>query len=189
MLSTAPGGDARKLAYHHKRLRQSLERKLGFKGVEFFQVETTEGNGVLHVVWAWRGERSFYVPQDWLSSEWKRIHGAPIVWVSRIGSGQRDRDKVGRYMVAQYCGGQSGFVRFSYSWWSCEFPLAKCWETLKTLASVSFRDDSAKWGWRREYVLPMSEIIAAWETLLRNGEVMLADVLVGVRERQLVELF
>lgn len=189
MLSTAPGGNAEKLAYHHKRLRQSLERKLGFKGVEFFQVETTEGHGVLHVVWAWRGERSFYIPQSWLSTEWERIHGARVVWVSRVGNGQRDRDKVSRYIVAQYCGGQSGFVRFSYSWWSCEFPLAKCWESLKALASVSFRDESGKWGWRREYILSMSEVVAAWEALLRDGEAMVSESLVAIIGREVVEVF
>jgi len=189
MLSTANGGNASKLAYDHKRLRLSLDRRLGFGGVQFFQVLTTEGNGVLHVVWAWKGQRSFYVPQDWLSREWNRIHGAPVVWVRRVGNGQRDRDKVSRYVIQQYCGGQSGFVRFSYSWWSCDFAVAKCWETLKSLASVSFRDDSAKWGWRREFIVPMSELVASWQALLRDGELIFEDVLYVVRDRQLVEAF
>jgi hypothetical protein len=162
---------------------------LGFAGVEFFQVQTTEGNGVLHVVWAWRGQRSFYVPQAWLSSEWERIHGASIVWVSRIGGDESDRSKVSRYMVAQYCGNQSGFVRFSYSWWKCDFALSKSWETLKRMASVTFPDEDAKWGWRREYVRPLCEVIASWEALLRDGHALLGDVLLCFEGRGLVELF
>ena len=189
MLSTANGGNGSKLAYDHKRLRLSLDRRFGFGGVEFFQVQTTEGNGVLHVIWAWKGQRSFYVPQEWLSREWNRIHGAPVVWVGRVGNSQRDRDRVSRYVVAQYCGGQSGFVRFSYSWWRSEFPIGKCWEALKSLASVSFRDDTAKWGWRREFVRPMAEVVASWQALLTSGEALLGETLLRISGRELVEVF
>ena len=189
MLSTAPGGDRSKLAYHHKRIRQQLERKLGYKGVQMFQVETSEGHGVLHIVWAWHGDQTFYVPQDWLSAEWERIHGAKIVWVSRIGGSKKDRDKVGRYMIAQYCGSQSGFVRFSWSWWSMDVAVSKNWESLKRLASVSFYDETARWHWRREYILPMSEVITAWESLLTDGETMLGETLIELRGRLVVEVF
>jgi hypothetical protein len=60
-LSTAEGGDAEKLTYHHKQLRQRIERQLGFQGLEYYQVRTEEGHGVLHIFWAWRvpdGERA-----------------------------------------------------------------------------------------------------------------------------------
>lgn len=187
-LTTAPGGDASKLAYHHKRIRQQLDRKLDYKGVEFFQVETTEGCGVLHVVWAWKGKRSFYVPQDWLSAEWLRIHGASVVWVSRIGKTQTDRDKVGRYCVSQYCADQRGFVRFSYSWWSCAFPLHTSWERLKTLCSDTYRNDE-RHRWERHYHVPIAEMIAVWESLLRDGEAMLGETLLAIRGRAVVEVF
>ena len=39
-LSTAEGGDAEKLTYHHKLLRQRIERQLGFQGLEYYQVRT-----------------------------------------------------------------------------------------------------------------------------------------------------
>ena len=35
-LSTAEGGDAEKLTYHHKQLRQRIERQLGFQGLEYY---------------------------------------------------------------------------------------------------------------------------------------------------------
>lgn len=189
MLSTAPGGDRRKLRYHHKRLLQQLDRKLGFGGVEHFLVETTEGNGVLHVVWAWRGSRSFYVPQAWLSAEWERLHGAPVVWVSRIGNGRRDRDRLSRYMVAQYCGSQSGFVRFSYSWWRCELALAKCWEALKKQARA--RSDVSTWCGRNPGLVTVTfvDLLSAWEALLREGAALLGDAFFIIRRRELVEAF
>ena len=74
-LSTAEGGDAEKLTYHHKQLRQRIERQLGFQGLEYYQVRTEEGHGVLHIFWAWRvpdGERArrFWISQEWLSAQW-----------------------------------------------------------------------------------------------------------------------
>src|SRR5688572_3814651 len=44
-LTTAPGGQADLLRRHLQELRRRVERDLGFKGVETFVVETTEGNG------------------------------------------------------------------------------------------------------------------------------------------------
>jgi hypothetical protein len=70
-----------------------VEREFGFKGIEQFVLETTEGNGVLHMVWAWRGARSFYVPQAWLSEQWEKIHGAPVVWVRKMGLARRRRSR------------------------------------------------------------------------------------------------
>jgi excisionase family DNA binding protein len=71
-LSTAEGGNAEKLTYHHKQLRQRIERQLGYSGLEYYQVRTEEGHGVLHIFWAWRvpdGERPrhFWISQQWLS--------------------------------------------------------------------------------------------------------------------------
>jgi hypothetical protein len=136
-LTTAPGGDAGRLAYNHQRLRQRIEAVYGYRGLEHFTVQTSEGNGVLHIFWAWRPPpgwrgRDFYVPQGWLSREWARIHGAPIVWICRVRMGRRSLRRVGAYAVAQYVADQRGYVRMSWSWKrSLGFPLAGCWEVLK----------------------------------------------------------
>jgi hypothetical protein len=188
MLSTAPGGEASKLAYHHKRLRQSLDRKLGFAGVEFVQVETREGHGVLHVIWAWRGPRSFYVPQSWLSAEWQRIHGARVVWVERLRPGDQSRKSVARYVVTQYCANQKALVRLSWSWWGLTVALASGWESLKRLASETYRDDERK-RWVRNYVRPMAEVVAAWQSLLTSGGALLGETWLEVRGRDVVEVF
>jgi hypothetical protein len=171
MLSTAVGGDATKLAYHHQRLMQQVSyvskrygvgRKvvtsadgyksrvvkrdgtvvggaaddkvfvLGYAGMQHFSIRTDEGNGVLHLLWAWKGKRSFYIPQAWLSDAWRSIHGACVVWVARVGGGTGDVARLSRYMVSQYCSGQAGFKYMSYSWRkSFGFPLVSCWRAFK----------------------------------------------------------
>ncbi len=73
-LTTAVGGDAFKLRRHLQELRRRVERDLGFNDLRLFVIETSEGNGVLHMVWAWRGSRSFFIEQEWLSQEWEKIH-------------------------------------------------------------------------------------------------------------------
>jgi len=136
-LTTAPGGDARRLAYNHQRLRQRIESVLGFKGLEFIVVKTREGHGVLHALWGWRPPpgwrgKDFYVPQKWLSEEWRRIHNAYVVWISRVRKGRRSLRRVGAYAVAQYVAEQRGFERLSWSWRrSLGFPLAGAWEALR----------------------------------------------------------
>jgi hypothetical protein len=88
--------------------------------LEYVCVDTLEGHGVLHMIWAWkdpnpRKRASFYVPFDWLQEQWNGIHGAFHVNVKRIGSADKDARRLSRYIVAQYCGDQDGLVRLSQS--------------------------------------------------------------------------
>ena len=81
-LSTAEGGDAEKLTYHHKQLRQRIERQLGFPGLEYYQVRTEAGHGVLHIFWAWRvpgggGCAPLCVSQAWPPPPWPALPGVP----------------------------------------------------------------------------------------------------------------
>jgi len=138
MLSTGVDGSKSRLSDDHYRLRRMVER-LGFAGIEHFQVRTSEGNGVLHTIWAWKcpdgvRSKSFYVSQRWLSRAWLSIHDAPIVWISRIRGNKRDMFRVARYCIAQYLGEQSGYEYMSYSWRrSFGFPLVGCWRKFKEL--------------------------------------------------------
>jgi hypothetical protein len=158
MLSTADGGDKRLLSKHHDSLIRRVERR-GFPGIQHFQVRTSEGNGVLHVLWAWRSDdgmrqKSFYVGQRWLSESWRELHGAPVVWISRVGAHRRDMFRVARYCIAQYVSGQAGYEYMSYSWKRAfGFPLVACWLKMKSLA--------------RSY----SELINTWSRFLA-GEIV-----------------
>ena len=119
-LSTAEGGDAEKLTYHHKQLRQRIERQLGFQGLEYYQVRTEEGHGVLHIFWAWRvpdGERArrFWISQEWLSSQWQALHGASVVWIKAYQPSHRSRNRLSRYVISQYVQDQCGYVNMCWS--------------------------------------------------------------------------
>ena len=96
--------------------------------MEYVCVDTREGHGVLHMIWAWRDadstkKASFYVPFDWLQSSWNTLHGAFHVNVKRIGGADQDARRLSRYIVAQYCGGQNALVRLSQS--RMEYPFSK----------------------------------------------------------------
>jgi hypothetical protein len=90
---------------------------------------------VLHLLWAWQprlGRRgvAFYILQAWLSRTWAEIHGAPMVWVTRYRGG---RTRLSRYMVSQYVGNQSAFVRYAWSWRTFGFALVKAWARVRAL--------------------------------------------------------
>ena len=132
-LTSAPGSDFELLAYHHQQLRQRVERKLGFKGLQHFQVKTMEGHGVLHVLWAYKSApggraKPFYIPQAWLSRQWEELHGAHRVWVKAVQAGESSKRKLSKYIISQYVSNQAGYVNMSWSWWrTFGFPLRAVW--------------------------------------------------------------
>lgn len=180
MLSTAVGGEPAKLTYRHKLIRQRIERQLGYKRIEHYQVRTEEGNGVLHVFWAWRpapGERArrFWVDQRWLSSQWEKIHGAEVVWVKSYQPGRRSRNKLSRYVISQYVQNQCGYVNMCWSWKrSLGFPLGGVWNTLKT----SWRQRNALRTMKGQSGLPFIVLIRTWENLLAGEPILFADRIV-----------
>lgn len=148
-LTTAPGGDAGQLAYHCKMLRQRVERHLGFTGMAHFQLQTAEGHAVIHALWFWSGQRTFYIDQKYLSTQWADIHGAPIVWLKKAAL----NEGLARYLVSQYVQGQEALVP---SWRRLfRFPLVQVW------------------GWWRSVWKdrPYSEMLKAWQRLL-GGEIV-----------------
>jgi hypothetical protein len=189
-LTTAVGGRVDLLGRHLQELRRRVERKFGFKGVEVFKVETTEGNGVLHMVWAWIGSRSFYVPQVWLSETWDAIHGAPIVYVRKMELCRTSIKRVGRYFALQYLADQRGaLVRMSWSWWRSRVAIARGWEKLKK--EFRKRNNVATWtGCNPDMeTVTFTEVLNTWESLLREGAAMLGGTLFEVRDREIMEVF
>ena len=133
--TTAKGGSAENLAYDLQRLKQIVENRWGFEKIEHIQIRTSEGNGVMHALWAWRDEnpkghrpKLFYIPYKWLSAEWLRIHGAWDVCIEKVRLSNKDCKRLSMYCVSQYVAGQSGFVRMSWSWGRIfGFPLVGAW--------------------------------------------------------------
>lgn len=179
-LSTSPGGEAEQLTYRHKRLRQRIESQLGYKGLEYYQVRTEEGHGVLHVFWAWRvppGERfrRFWISQEWLSAQWEQIHGAPIVWIKAYKPGRKSRNRLSRYVISQYVQDQCGYVNMCWSWKrSLGFPLGAVWGVLRKM----WHSRNVMRLMKSQGEVPMLVLVKTWEDLLAGHPVLLEDRIV-----------
>jgi len=158
-LTSANDSKAEDLRKNFRALRRKIESEFGFSDIEDFVVETSEGNGVLHMVWAWKQkagfrDKPFYIPQKWLKREWEKIHGAYRVYIQKYDKGSaRSRSRVAGYLVEQYLTvGQSSFVRYSYSWRrSLGFPLVRYWKHFKFYWLYHARVDYKEmlWLWDR----------------------------------------
>ena len=138
-LTSAVGADYSKLRSRYKQLRRKIESEFDYPGIENFIIETSEGNGVLHMILAWKDKslinpRKFYIPKQWLSDEWSKLHeGSIIVYVAKYENGETSRKRLSRYLVSQYMANHSSaLVRYSYSWGrSLGVPLGKTWNLFK----------------------------------------------------------
>lgn len=137
VLTTSPEAKDRNLSSDLQVLRKSIFRKFGVL-LPYFKVRTNEGYGVLHVLY--RSEK--YLPQQWLSKEWSRIHLSSYVYVKEAP------DDAARYIVAQYVSSQdSSYQRCSWSHnWVCK-GFVKAWHDIVR----SCRDYSK--GHKNEYGL------------------------------------
>lgn len=190
-LTTAVGGDASRLRRRLQELRRRVERELGYNDLRMFVIETTEGNGVLHMVWAWKGSREFWIDQDWLSKEWEKIHGAIIVYIRRMNLSVQDIRAVGRYFALQYLSDQRGaLVRMSYSWRRGEVALGKSWEFFKREWRKKF-STFATWVGLNPSTVSVSwyEFLDAWGDLLLSGRAELGGFLYVVWAGEVQEAF
>lgn len=189
-LTTASGGPTPILRKHLQELRRRVERDLEYRGIEMFVVETREGNGVLHMIWAWQGDREFIVDQKWLSEQWEKIHGAFIVFIRRMNLEKDSIRRVGRYFALQYLADQRGaLVRMSWSWKRSKFALGKAWAFM--LKAYRARSTFATWTGTNPGGVEVSfqDLLHAWEELLTDGCCVLGETLFIVRDREVVELF
>lgn len=144
-LTTAEGGDSGSLRKNCRELERRVMKTWGTGEIESVKIDTTEGNGVLHLLWAMPNRR--FVPQAWLSDQWKAVHGAPIVHIAEYRVGTSGR--LSRYMVSQYMSGQGGAgVRISWSWKKTfTVPLKAAWRTFKRAGGFTLgRGMIEQWG-------------------------------------------
>jgi len=145
-LTTAPGGEQKKLGPHFEEFIRRIERKEKRK-VQYWRLTTREGNGVIHSLLAAPSEKSLFLPHKWISNQWRRIHGAPRVYVKRYSYGEESRKKVSRYLVSQYMAGQNAGVRISASWKETfGFPVEHTWALFREGARAEGRRDAlSRW--------------------------------------------
>jgi hypothetical protein len=154
-LTTAPGGRVEVIGEHFHELLRRISTKEKRK-VQYWRLTTREGLGVIHSLLACPGDRSLYVEHKWLSAQWRRIHGAPRVYVKRYQVSGGSRERVSKYLVSQYIAGQEAGVRLSCSWKETfGFPLEATW--------ALFRDGAASEG--------RKDAVDRWRGLLRGEDV------------------
>lgn len=182
-VSSPYGPCERTLREDFEELRRRVVRRVGLGALEYVCVETSEGNGVLHIVWAIKTDkkRAFFVSYGWLSETWAEIRGAWNVSISRVKVSNGDRRRLTRYIVCQYCGGQSGLVRVSQS--RLGIPLAKmraallramrgCTERYEMMKACSDRhpkEENVNWGKLMGQWFFLS-LRRAWNDLVATGQ-------------------
>jgi hypothetical protein len=107
--------------YPNKPINESLR-------CAYYQVRTNEGNGVLHNLFA-----SDFIPQHWLSKQWKEIHKSPNVSIRLVTS--KENKEMANYLASQMCDYISNqdatFIRQSsshdwiYRGWSLDYKQIK----------------------------------------------------------------
>jgi hypothetical protein len=183
-LTGAPQSSDKLLSYHHERLKLQVSRRRLLGRIEHFKVITREGHGVVHALWAFpprnRGlrDKAVFIPQRWLSDEWQRIHGAKVVDIRRVNMRNDSRRRLSRYIVSQYCGGQSGFVRSDYTslkW--LRFSIRATWEKLK-----------CQWRYVKYRGVDFGVQCKAWESLVGTRSCVLGGHQFAIWQRELVEV-
>lgn len=187
-LTTADGGIPENLSDDHKELRKRVKRVFGYD-IEHYQVITSEGNGVMHGVWAIESKKSAYIPQAWISEQWESIHGAKIVWIERV-HGKRHYKNSAQYFASHYLAGQGDLVRHSYSWHKCKISLGRGWSSFKRQISerrpVLYHEQRYGRDFAIRDWLPMAEIVKSWQSLIELGW-CLVDGIVYVIEGRTVQ--
>jgi hypothetical protein len=161
MLSGGSDESEDRLSADFQVLRKSIFRHWGVL-VQYFRVRArnepslaNRGHPLAHLHVLMKGLR--WVAQDWISVEWERIHGAPVVFIRKVADGLSDRKKVASY-VAGYMG-HHPFSRMSWSWgWVFKGFVGFYREHfLKVFSDVKER--VARWNWYlRFYLNPISSI-------------------------------
>src|SRR5260370_33111997 len=128
-LTSSPSSEPSKLVAHFRMLLRRVATVHGFAGVEYVGVTTAEGHGVIHVVWAWRGDRQFFVPQPWLSATWRDLHAAFIVSIENVKAS--DPQRLASYCVSQYCAGQRALLACFSSRRPFSCSLVRLWSFVK----------------------------------------------------------
>lgn len=133
MTLTSPiGGGRRWIKESFSALKKRIERATwrrdrfwGFKFNRYICFRTSEGNGVLHVIYWGR-----FIPQAWLSRVWQEIHGAFRVDIRACGTDRKKVNGLVGYLLTNYLKDQP-IERLSYGWKWAWLGFCKSWENVK----------------------------------------------------------
>ena len=113
---------------------------------EYFKVETSEGNGVLHIMFY--GD---YLPVECIRAKWYALTGAYEVDIRAAKTGTYNAKRLAQYVVGQYVVGQEEALRFSYSWGWVYRGFIGAWKGLLNFCrhSLRYKVRDAIWLWRK----------------------------------------
>lgn len=148
-LTTSPRGRAISgdLNDSWEALRKRIGHRFKAAAFEYWKLRTSEGNGVLHVVYS-----GTYIPHSWLSRTWQEIHASPIVYIQEL---RRTRKKLASYLMSHYLPGHDEprlYTRMSWSW------------------GWVFRGFCAAWKYYWKRAPTMYEAIHDWNKLMRRSD-------------------
>ena len=152
---------------------------MGYQGLEYYQVRTEEGHGVLHIFWAWRarmalGRDNSGSRRNGSRRNGKALHGAPVVWIKTYKPGRQSRNRLSHYVISQYVQDQSGYVNMCWSWKrSLGFPIRKMWEEMRQ----QWSDRNAYRRRHGEIEIPRVVLYRTWEDLLAGHAILLNGVI------------
>ena len=110
-LTSSP--DSPNLLYSYQQLVRDVQLLTGTK-LEYCAIETSEGFGVLHCFWIFRGFTQ--IKAQWLHDKWETLHGAWNTSIYTIGGRGKDAERTAFYAVNQYAVNQgSTFIKARWS--------------------------------------------------------------------------
>lgn len=128
-------------------LRKRIQRRWPGAGFSYWKLRTSEGNGVLHILYV-----GPWIPQSWLSQNWDEVHNSPIVYIQEF---KRRRKRLVSYLLSHYLPGHDHgglYTRMSWSW------------------SWVFRGFATAWAYVWKNGDTMYEAIYDWNKLMRRKD-------------------
>lgn len=128
-------------------LRKRLLRKYPVTGFHYWKLRTSEGNGVLHVIYS-----GPYISQVWLSDTWQQIHISHRVWLQELrGRGKR----MTNYLMGHYLPAHDSYKTYTRMSWS--------WGWV-------FRGFVGAWKWTFKTSRTFYEALVRWNRLMRKRD-------------------
>jgi hypothetical protein len=146
-LTTAPLAAGLDINRSFQALKQRIRRRWPVSGFEYWKLKTSEGHGVLHIIFS-----GPWIPHSWLSRSWEEIHLSPIVYIQEL---RRRRKRLISYLMSHYLPAHDVghlYTRMSWSW------------------DWVFRGFAGAWRWFWKKGPTMYDAINEWNKLMRRDD-------------------
>jgi len=152
-LTTSPEARARGLDLNDsfQILRKRLLRRYPVTGFEYWKLRTSEGNGVLHIVYS-----GPFISIAWLKQVWSEIHGGSYIVYLQLLRGKSKR--VVNYLMGHYMTSHDNhriYSRMSWSW------------------GWVFRGFAGAWRWTYRTSKTFLQALVSWNRLMRSDNPLL----------------